>query len=217
LKFNISLTDKLKFISTFETFISDNMPKEETFDRDIVLKQATDVFHNKGFNATSMQDLVNATGLNRSSIYNSFNNKVNLFLECLSSYEDSINRKTTKRLLNSSNGLEAVRQIFELSLNEIAVNKDTQGCLIVNCKSEMANHEESITNFLNLNQKKTLSLLEDLVSQGQQDKTINNNQNSKEYALYLYSSLQGFRMTGILVSDKKQLQSIIINVLQILI
>jgi len=193
------------------------MPKVETFVRDIVLKQAIEVFHNKGFNATSMQDLVDATGLNRSSIYNSFNNKVDFFLECLRLYEDNINRKTTKRLLNSGNGLEAVRKIFELALNEIVIHKSDHGCMIVNCKSEMANHEESITNFLNLNQKKTLSLLEDLVTQGQQDKSINANQSPKEYALYLYSSLQGFRMTGILISDKRQLQSIIINVLQILI
>jgi TetR/AcrR family transcriptional repressor of nem operon len=193
------------------------MPKVETFNRDEVLNQATKVFHDKGFNATSMQDLVDATGLNRSSIYNSFNNKVNLFIECLRLYEDNFNRNTAERLLNSRNGLDAIRQIFKLSLNEIVVNKDTKGCLIVNCKSEMANHEESITSFLNSNQKKTLSLLEDLVSQGQQDKTINYNQSSKEYALYLYAALQGFRMTGILISDKKQLESIIRSVLQILI
>jgi len=95
------------------------MPKVETFNRDVVLKQATEVFHDKGFNATSMQDLVDATGLNRSSIYNSFENKLNLYLECLKLYEDKYNRETSKRLLESSSGLEAIQLIFELYLNEM--------------------------------------------------------------------------------------------------
>ena len=193
------------------------MPKVETFNRDIVLKQATEVFHDNGFNATSMQDLVDATGLNRSSIYNSFENKLNLYLECLKSYEEKYNRETSKKLLESSNGLEAIQLIFELYLNEMTKLNDERGCLIVNCKSEMANREDTITNFLNANQHKTLGLLEDLVSKGQNDKSINNNKNPNEYALYLYASLQGFRMTGILISDKGQLQSIVSTVLQTLI
>ena len=106
------------------------MPKVETFNRDVVLKQATEVFHDKGFNATSMQDLVDATGLNRSSIYNSFENKLNLYLECLKLYEDKYNRETSKRLLESSSGLEAIRLIFELYLNEMIKLKDERGCLI---------------------------------------------------------------------------------------
>ena len=192
------------------------MPKVETFSRDDVLKQAIEVFHDKGYNATSMQDLVDATGLNRSSIYNSFESKLNLYLECLRVYEDKYNRKTTKRLLQSKNGFQAVQLIFDLYFNEIVGSKEERGCLIVNCKSEMANHEDSITIFLNANQHKTLSLLEDLVSQGQSDKSINTNKSPKEYALYLFASLQGFRMTGILVTEVEQLQSIMNTVLQTL-
>ena len=194
-----------------------NMPKVETFDRDLVLKQATEVFHDKGYNATSMQDLVDATGLNRSSIYNSFQNKATIYLECLKTYENYYHRETSKKLLKSSTGLQAITLIFELYLTEMILDKDDRGCLIINCKSEMAYHNDSITKFLNLNQQNTLSLIEDLVTQGQKDGSINNKKKPDEYSLFIYSSLQGLRMTGILVSDKKQLQSIITTVLQTLI
>ena len=192
------------------------MPKAETFNREDVLKQAVEVFHDKGYNATSMQDLVDATGLNRSSIYNSFESKLNLYLECLKAYEDKYNRQTTKRLLRSKNGFQAIQLIFELYLDEISRSKEERGCLIVNCKSEMANHEENITKFLNANQNKTLILLEDLASQGQSDKSVNTDKSAREYALYLYASLQGFRMTGILITERKQLQGIMNTVLQTL-
>jgi len=193
------------------------MPKVETFDKVFVLKQATEIFHNKGYNASSMQDLVDATGLNRSSIYNSFGSKLNLFLECLNTYQNKYQNKISEKLLQATNPLEAIELIFVLYLNEIIINKDTRGCLLINCKSEMANHDKTITNFLNTNQEQILILLEDLVNKGQVQGLINKDKNYKEYALYLYSSIQGFRMTGILITDKVKLQSIINTVTQTLI
>ncbi len=81
----------------------------------------------------------------------------------------------------------------------------------------MANHEPVITEFLKSNQQRTLDLLQDLVAKGQDERLINNKKTAYEYALYLYSSLQGFRMTGILITDKAQLQSIAKTILQSLI
>ncbi|MEH6537787.1 MAG: TetR/AcrR family transcriptional regulator [Psychroserpens sp.] len=194
-----------------------DMPKVEKFNRDYVVQQATNVFHDKGYNATSMQDLVDATGLNRSSIYNSFVNKLNLYLECLKSYEDAFGRDTSNALLKASNPLHAIELIFELYIKIISKNKEyDKGCLIGNCKAEMANHEKSITSFLEKNHDHMLKLLEDLVGKAQDDNLINMKQNSNNYAMYLFTSLQGLRMTGILLTDKKQLQGIASTIMQTL-
>ncbi|VAV86174.1 hypothetical protein MNBD_BACTEROID02-1923 [hydrothermal vent metagenome] len=190
------------------------MPKIETFNRDLVLTQAAEVFQEKGYNATSMQDLVDATGLNRSSIYNSFVSKLDLYLDCLKSYETKFNRDTSKVLLKAQNPLHAIELIFKLYINVITVDKYDKGCLIGNCKAEMANQEKVITTFLENNQKNMLLLLEDLIVKGQEENLINTKQNPKVYALYLFSSLQGFRMTGILITDRTQLKGIANSVLQ---
>ena len=194
-----------------------DMPKLETFNRDLVLEQATDIFHDKGYNATSMQDLVDATGLNRSSIYNSFVNKLNLYLECLTLYENNFKREASKVLLKANNPLEAIELLFDLYIQIIANDGYDRGCMVVNCKSEMTNHDKSITAFLESNQNNMLQLLEDLVSKAQQESFINEKQTAKDYALYLYSSLQGFRMTGILITDKVQLKTIANTIIQTLI
>ncbi|WP_136481075.1 TetR/AcrR family transcriptional regulator [Cognatitamlana onchidii] len=193
------------------------MPKVETFNRDLVIEQVTNVFHDKGFNATSMQDIVDATGLNRSSIYNSFENKHNLFLECLKTYKSRSNNHLSDKLSTASNSLDAIALIFDVYIEEIIKNVHDKGCLIVNCASEMANHDVSITDFLFKNQSDMLTFLENLVSKGQKEQLINTNKSSKEYALYLYSSIQGFRMTGILISDKPELESIKNTIIQTLI
>jgi TetR/AcrR family transcriptional repressor of nem operon len=59
-------------------------PRE--FDRDVVLETAMDVFWCKGFEGTSIQDLVEATGVNRGSLYGAFGDKETLFAEALDYY-----------------------------------------------------------------------------------------------------------------------------------
>ncbi|MDD7885775.1 TetR/AcrR family transcriptional regulator [Flavivirga sp. 57AJ16] len=193
------------------------MPKVETFDKVLVLKKATDVFHEKGYNATSMQDLVDATALNRSSIYNSFGSKLDLFLECLKSYQDLYIIKISETMDKADHALHAIELLFEFYLNEILSDNEDKGCLITNCISEMANQETSIINFLSSNQRFFMELLEELVKKGQKESTINRHRTSKEYALYLFSSIQGFRTTGILISNKKDLQTIVKTIIQTLI
>ena len=73
------------------------MPKVETFNKEQVLNNVIRLFHEKGYNATSMQDLVDATGLNRSSIYNSFGSKKELFQESLKTYR-AIAHKSIQKL-----------------------------------------------------------------------------------------------------------------------
>ncbi len=193
------------------------MPKVETFNRDLVVATATEVFHDKGYNATSMQDLVDATGLNRSSIYNSFGCKLDLFIDCLEAYQNKYQKRTSNVLLDAKNPIVAIEFLFQMHMKEMIYDNDDRGCMITNCKSEMANHENRITTFLSQNQKNTLDFLEDLVSRGQIENFINTNKSAEEYAMYLFSSLQGFRMTGILVQNKKHLKGIIKTILQTLI
>ncbi|WP_299274556.1 TetR/AcrR family transcriptional regulator [uncultured Psychroserpens sp.] len=194
-----------------------DMPKTETFNKDLVISQAIEVFHDKGYNATSMQDLVEATGLNRSSIYNSFGCKLSLFMECLNAYQLKYHKKSNTVLLDAKNSIDAIELLFHMYMNEMLSDSEDRGCLIANCKSEMANHDDKITSFLTQNQNYTIDFFEQLVAKGQQDQHINSNKSANEYALYLFSSLQGFRMTGILIRDKKHLQSIIKTILQTLI
>src|SRR5687768_12471033 len=50
------------------------------FDEETVLERATEVFWRRGFAATSVDDLVHATGLGRGSLYGAFGNKEALFI-----------------------------------------------------------------------------------------------------------------------------------------
>ena len=54
-----------------------------------------------------------------------------------------------------------------------------------------------------------ITFLEDIIAQAQDEGIINTKQSSQAYALYVFSALQGYRSTGILLKDEQQLDSII--------
>lgn len=192
------------------------MPRIEEFDKESVLRKAMNVFWEKGYNGTSMQDLVDATGLNRSSIYNSFGSKLELYQNTLSHYQKETGGMFQKALLKASDPLEAIRLIFEGFLPEILNDDDGKGCFSMNCKAEMGNQDSDIKKWLLDTQEHTLSTFQGLIRDGQEQGVINKNQDSLSYAYLIFSAFQGFRMTGILVKDRIVLQQIIDNTLRVI-
>ncbi len=189
------------------------MPRVETFNRELVLQNAMQVFWSKGYNGTSMQDLVDATQLNRSSIYNSFGDKMEFYKAALQTYMGTTHIQFQKALSEASNPLDAIERIFLSFIPEI--QSDSRGCMGMNCKAEMSGNH-NVKNWLESTQEQTLSLFKKLVKDGQELGVINKNQDCRSYAWHVFNSFQGYRMTGILEKDPNVLKSIITNSLYIL-
>src|SRR5260370_36792414 len=71
-------------------------PKE--FDRDRALKKALDVFWQQGYEATSTDNLVRAIGIGRQSMYDTFGDTRQLYLEALPLYKANTGAALSKRL-----------------------------------------------------------------------------------------------------------------------
>ena len=189
------------------------MPRTEVFDRNQVLEQAKNIFWLKGYNATSMQDLVDTTGLNRSSIYNSFGNKMNLFQLTLKKYQKE-GSGFFEVLINSNlNGLQSISSVFENTLDMMINDSDRKGCMFINCHTEMSNQDIQLNNITAKNQELLISHFDTMVKKGQEDGSIKTTQKSIELASYLASSFQGFRIMGMNTTNKKMLAGIIENIL----
>ena len=70
------------------------MARTKEFDRIEVLDRATDLFWEKGYESTSMQDLVETMGIGRASLYDTFGSKQELFAEVLERYADRLEALT---------------------------------------------------------------------------------------------------------------------------
>ena len=117
------------------------MPRSKAFDPDEALHKAMQVFWERGYEATSVQDLVQGIGINRFSLYSTFGGKHQLFVAALERYRDTIVADLVGELEQSTAGLAAIRQFFERLVNFFASAKGWRGCLITNTAVELAPHD----------------------------------------------------------------------------
>lgn len=190
------------------------MPRTEVFDREEVLEKAKNIFWLKGYNGTSMQDLVDATGLNRSSIYNSFGNKMELYLQTLKKYQGDISDLFDKANKQERNAIETIGLIFLYILEDILEDTEEKGCMLINCRTEMGNQDSQLHELLEADQERLLGIFQNLVSQGQAEGSILTGEKSELLAYYLVNAFQGFRISGMNTKDTVILKSIIQNILK---
>lgn len=170
-----------------------------------------ELFWEKGYNGTSMQDLVDVTGLNRSSLYNSFGDKFSLFEESLLHYQQIQDKNLVQIIERSHSPKEAIRSLFEGISYDLNEGKQSKGCFIANCTSELVNQDERIHTMLVKNKERVVGVFESLIKEAQQKGEIEGSKDAKTLALFLFSSLNGLQLTSMIESDIQGVTDQIIN------
>ena len=123
------------------------MARPKGYDRDTVLTAARDLFWEQGYERASIADLEKRTGLNRSSIYQEFGSKRELFGAALQCYADRVIADLLAGLRDDHGpGLDAVTALFQhlAELFRCQTGVSTRGCLIVNAIAELATHDQGV-------------------------------------------------------------------------
>jgi TetR/AcrR family transcriptional repressor of nem operon len=89
------------------------MARHKAFDQEDVLDKAVAVFWAKGYEATSMQDLVDAMGIQRGSLYATFGSKQQLFLQSLERYGKVVVKQFLDILQSKPSGVESIELFFD--------------------------------------------------------------------------------------------------------
>jgi TetR/AcrR family transcriptional regulator, transcriptional repressor for nem operon len=122
------------------------MGRPKGYDRDAVLIAARDLFWQQGYDATSIAALEERTGLNRSSLYQEFGSKQDLFEAALACYADQVIAKLLADLRQPDASLETVAALFTrlagLFRSDAIVS--SRGCLMVNATAELAARDERV-------------------------------------------------------------------------
>lgn len=106
------------------------------FDRDEALQRAMQVFWEKGYNATSIQDLVDAAGINRSSMYSTFGDKEALFLQSLEMYTDMHYAELRDALSGRAKPLTRLKRGMRRMFERVTA-EEFNGCLAANTATEL--------------------------------------------------------------------------------
>lgn len=184
------------------------MGRPYEFDREETLSKAMDVFWEKGYKATSIQDLVDHMGIKRGSIYNTFGDKHSLFIAAVKYYGEEVTSRTIKVLESEGSPVENIRLFFETIVNTPSDRK-TRGCLISNTVVELAPHDEkaaeTVRQILEKIQTAFLNCLNKAVKLGELPKDTN----TKVLSHFLATSTHGLIVTGKSTLNPKEVKDVV--------
>lgn len=117
------------------------------FDEEAVLDELTALFWEKGYSQTSMADLVEASGVHKSSLYSTFGSKDELFSKILHRYLEGRMEALSALIERAGPGIEGIHTFLELIRENIVSGGNRQGCLLVNSSSELHGTAPGFENF----------------------------------------------------------------------
>jgi TetR/AcrR family transcriptional regulator, transcriptional repressor for nem operon len=182
------------------------------FDEARVLDAAMRAFWVNGYEATSTQDLCEATGLGRSSIYNTFSSKHDLFKQALAHYTDMMT--SAQLAILEDPGQRAVDRIRTLLASVIDGEMENRpggrsmGCLTVNSTVELAGRDPDIARMLERDVRRRLGALGDVIGVGLREGSITSRREPEALARYLNAVIAGMRVSAQGGADRATLEAI---------
>lgn len=190
------------------------MGRPRQFDHERALDQVMRLFWQRGYGATSVQDLVEATGVNRASMYNTFGNKQQLFLAAVDRYVDRVMAARIARLRASGSAKAAIEDHFEAML---ALSDGRRlGCLLTNSAVEVAPHDAEVAASLSASLGAVEDALFDVVRRGQAQGEIPADKDPRALASFLLGATQGLRVLMRAGSDQQSLRAVVTTALSTL-
>jgi TetR/AcrR family transcriptional repressor of nem operon len=119
-----------------------NMGRARQFDEDTALGAAMHLFWEKGYSATSIQDLEQATGLKRTSIYNTFGNKRRLFQKTLVLYRRQVEELLGGIMEEAPTCQEAMARWLQAVIDMHFSEETPGGCLMILSVLESSQHDQ---------------------------------------------------------------------------
>jgi TetR/AcrR family transcriptional regulator, transcriptional repressor for nem operon len=170
------------------------MARNKAFLEENALERAMQVFWRKGYNATSMEDLVTEMGINRASLYGTFGDKKQLYLATLKFYQTQANENLKAIILQYGSPKAQLIAVAQFLMEEsLEQTTEPRGCLLANATSEMALLDPDICQFVTNNVHSFEGTFEKLITKGQEIGEFTANIAPPSAATFLSNFLYGIR------------------------
>ena len=117
------------------------MARPKAFDPAQALDCALEVFWHQGYEATSLQDLLEAMHLSKSSFYETFGSKHTLYLQAMDRYRETAIAQYVHRLGEQDDGRQAIAEVFAALVDQLDCPQGRRGCFMNNAAVESALHD----------------------------------------------------------------------------
>ncbi len=165
-------------------------PRE--FDEDKALEAAMEAFWQKGYEATSLSDLCNCTGLHKGSLYQTFGSKHELFMRALRNYTDRTFAEVASVISESESPLENIRAVMHKVINQAS---EESGCMMMNSLAELAPRDPEVKEALQASAGRRLTAMTELVAAAKAAGEIRDPREPDQIAVQLMVTIAGTATT----------------------
>jgi len=170
------------------------MARPREFDQESALRRAMQVFWRKGYGATSLADLLKATGLSKSSLYQTFTDKRTLFLAAFETYREARVTYLRDRLNDGRPARESIEAFFDDVLRQATDKARPYGCMSCNEAVELGPEDAHVRKVVAADFQAVEDLFADAIARGQRDGSIRSQVNARVLARFLTVNLQGIQV-----------------------
>jgi len=181
------------------------MARPRAFDEDRVLDAVMDTFWRNGYEGTSAQDLVDATGLGRGSLYAAYSNKDGLFEQALLRYRKRA-QGHVDLLRQPGSPKQRLRELMETMIDDDLKASEKRGCLATNSAIEMARRDPHVADLVRQNFEILTRGIEETIRRGQAAREIPADADAGVLALFLFNTVQGLRVITRTASAKDRVR-----------
>ncbi len=169
-------------------------PRE--FDVADALDKAVRVFCERGYHATSIGDLTEATGLASGSLYKAFKDKRGLYVAALTHYKESRDAELRAALAPARTGRERVRAALRHYAESSHGERGRIGCLVINSATELATFDAELGRWVAGSLRRNETLLSGLLREGIADGSVPPHVDPAVTGRLLLCVIQGMRVVG---------------------
>jgi TetR/AcrR family transcriptional regulator, transcriptional repressor for nem operon len=191
------------------------MARLREFDTDEVMEAVINAFWERGYEATSLADLMAVTGLQKGSLYKAFGDKRSLFLKALQSYLDR-NYSLMRQVLDNPSPKSAISAWFQLLSGVAAAPEVNKGCFAVNSLLEMAPHDPEVAKMLEYQYSRIGKLLESAIAKGQKEGVFRQDLSAQQLRQMLVITANGTLASGRATFLKSDLPDVAESILAVL-
>lgn len=188
------------------------MPRPKAYNEAELLDQAMEVFWTRGYDRTSIQDLVGRTGVNRASLYGAYPDKRTLFIAGIRRYLELVVEDNVRRLYAVEPAAEAVRRFF-LKLVEAPVERMQRGCLLTNSAVEIGLEDEEVAVLIRGAFDRVEQAICDRLTEAQRANQFTGGVKPRALARHLVALLQGIRVMARVGVDREVMRQAVSSAL----
>jgi TetR/AcrR family transcriptional repressor of nem operon len=167
------------------------MGRPREFDPEDALDAAVEVFWTQGYDATSLRDLLRAMDLSKSSFYQTYGSKGDLYLDCLDRYRHRIVDRMRRDLARAESGRAFIETTFRRLARSLDAPNGRRPCLVMNDSGDVERREAAVARRVRRGAEQFEAVFRAAVERAQREGDVPAETDAGALARYLVSSRSG--------------------------